>query len=159
MTPISRYKNQLFQSTLKIAELKALRALDPSRKVCRVGTLHGVYLCTYASKRLFFQMAARGRHWRLMGARGAFCGLPAPYMGYIYAYTTKCIGSNFVTRRRRRDLKTAFSVKSCYMLNIYFWNFEHMFLGCVHIIIYLSLDDSKVQNPVIVKCWMPISKT
>ena len=31
-------------------------------------------------------MAARGRHWRLRGARGTFCGLPAPYMGYIYVY-------------------------------------------------------------------------
>ena len=49
-------------------------------------TLYGVYLCIYAFKRLFFQMAARGRHWRLRGARGTFCGLPAPYMGYIYVY-------------------------------------------------------------------------
>ena len=31
-------------------------------------------------------MAARGRHWRLMVARGAFCGLLARHMGCIYVY-------------------------------------------------------------------------
>ena len=53
-----------------------------------------LYVVCFSFKRLFFQMAARGRHLRIMGPRGALCELPAE-KGFVIAIVT------IVTKRYR----------------------------------------------------------
>ena len=44
------------------------------------------YIYVYMLLKGYFPNGRQGGHWRLMGGRGAFYGLPAPYMGGIYVY-------------------------------------------------------------------------